>query len=130
MNYFDVRIDGPGVWYLMHTMALHAKTITQKRTFDGLILHLSQHFECNKCRIHLQEFIRMFPVRKYYKNLFQWTWMLHNTVNIRLGKTELGYTDALYRYQNLVCHHCNDDDTPLSTLDDKESRESYIKLIS
>lgn len=116
MNSFDIKIEGRGIWYVIHTLALHANTNPLKESYILTINTLADHFGCETCKPHFKKFIVDNPFKKYwhikYNNedlgFFKWSWELHNFVNKRLNKPILNFEDVLFNYKNMVCHDCHD----------------------
>lgn len=112
MSDFDIRIEGRGYWSMIHMLAYYAITEPLKQSFLLTINQLSEHFGCEKCRMHLVNYMKIVPIKNYWyseRGLFKWTWELHNHVNQRLNKPLITLEDALNRYKNFVCQHCDDD---------------------
>lgn len=109
----DIKL-GPDLWMYIHNKAKLAglsNDCHKIKRFKKLIKHVIKNSPCNECKNHLKEFIKRYPIKKYYyvndkltrKNigLFIWSWMLHNDVNSRLGKPIVPFQDAYsYYYLN------------------------------
>jgi FAD-linked sulfhydryl oxidase len=102
-NYDDPAYYGPGVWYAIHKIA---HTYNDKRAAK-YIRNLIETFPCIKCRNHAIEYLKLNPIEKSIgkmlnKNgkqlplgLFVWTWIFHNSVNLRIGKPQMKLSDAI-----------------------------------
>lgn len=109
---------GPGLWFMLHLNAAHAKTDIQKRAFIEQVRTLGEFFPCENCKKHFAKYISEHPITDaQYLNqedgLFRWTWEFHESVNKRLGKPSVSYTEALSNFTNshAVCtEECGDDD--------------------
>jgi hypothetical protein len=116
----DSKIVGPGVWYLIHSMALKASngTYNDKSEFIKFMHHLSKTFPCPVCKEHINEYLARHSFESYCKDivdkeskikigLFKWSWEFHNAVNIRLQKKTMDFRTALHLYlpddENTVC---------------------------
>lgn len=100
-----VRI-GPGIWFMMHTLAVRAITDELKRSFVIYVNSLCDNFRCKKCQPHFRKFIDTHPFQNYWYTFdqagrdigfFKWTWELHNQVNKFLKKYEPTLQEA-YEY--------------------------------
>ena len=89
--YNDVEI-GQAYWYIIHTFSLRypyrptPKDKHQWKRFFDLLEHL---LPCESCRTYYKMFRETYPLENNMNNtldLFQWTYMLHNFVNDKLGK--------------------------------------------
>ena len=103
---FDIKTEGKGIWYVVHTLALHATTEKTKESFQITIHTLCEHFGCETCKVHFKKFIDDNPLKN--QNYFKWTWELHNSVNRKLNKPILSLEDALAIYKNYVCKDCDE----------------------
>jgi len=106
-----------GIWFTIHIMAKHADTPERKNQFIDYMYLLSAEFPCGKCRNHIQEYLRnnSFDPFMNIKNengedigMFKWSWLFHNTVNIRLHKPYLDWDTAwgMYDSGREVCTNC------------------------
>jgi len=118
---YDIRIEGAGVWYVIHTLALHTNTDLAKDAYIITINTLCDHFGCESCKPHFKQFIIEHPFHKYrhinYKGedygFFKWSWELHNSVNYRLNKPIISFEDALFKYKNNTCTDCDKINNPI-----------------
>src|SRR6516164_8728351 len=101
----DIQKLGPGIWFVIHTLAYHATTDQLKETFNLTINTLCDHFGCDTCKPHFTQFILSHPLIKY-KDYFKWSWELHNEVNKILNKPQMKYETALQQYKNNTCQNC------------------------
>lgn len=102
-------VEGPGTWRVIHTQAIRAKTSEKKKAFNELMNDISHDFGCIKCRSHAQTYISQNPISDYYNvindkgediGMFKWSWVFHNTVNKRLGKSIIDFDTAYSLYTN------------------------------
>jgi hypothetical protein len=115
---FFVKNSGPGIWFVIHTLALYAKNDKAKEAFVVSINLLCDNFGCETCKPHFRKFIDTHDLKKYWHvnfdfeddvGFFKWTWELHNEVNKKLNKPIVAFEDALYDFKNNICKNC---DTP------------------
>lgn len=96
---------GPGVWNVIHTVAIHANTAALQKNAIITITFICDNFPCETCRGHAQEYIKKNPLenslmknQKEELSLFLWTWTFHNAVNYRIGKHIMSKDVALQLY--------------------------------
>jgi hypothetical protein len=118
-NNFFIQNNGSGIWYVIHTLALHAKNDRAKKSYASTINTLAEYFGCEKCKIHFKKFIESHPFKYYwninhgtYENIgfFKWSWEMHNDINKFLGKKQISLDDALLYYVSGICKNCNDNE--------------------
>ena len=77
---------GPSAWHVVHSLAGavdEAGTREAEVAFAELMIGLSLCLPCRYCRTSFQHFLAaMQPARPYTR----WAWVLHNAVNLKLGK--------------------------------------------
>ena len=124
--YHDVSVVGPGIWTIIHMLAANAQTPSDVQMFVEYMNFLAEHFPCDKCRVHIQKFIRTHPFSNYAGEYidgkevgyFRLTWYLHSAVNERLGKPFFPFDTAYSIYfKNDTCMEvCPGliDDTPVT----------------
>lgn len=132
MNEFNIKVEGRGMWFMIHTLALHATTDSQKLSFQVMMEQLSAHLGCNECQTHLKYYMTQFPIRAYWRNnqLFKWSWELHNHVNQKLGKRLFSFDESLNMYKNFVCHNCDQVSPPAILVAVDKSTEDVLNLLS
>lgn len=97
---------GPHLWRAIHYIALgfpeNPEPLIQSQ-YKEFYLNLWKFIPCLKCSLnykrHLQEIA---PIDDYLyspRDLFMWTWMMHNLVNKELGKSEIDFDTAYAMYQ-------------------------------
>lgn len=114
----DPTVIGPGIWFNMHTTAVHATTDQLKEAFIVYINALCDNFRCQTCRVHFRKFIDTRPLKEYWAikdnngndiGFFKWTWELHNQVNKFLKKYQPSLEEAYTYYSDNsvgVCRTC------------------------
>lgn len=126
MNIFnsDIKMDiksiGTGIWYMLHVLAINAVDDKSKEAFIITVNSLCNNFGCDHCQKHFRRFIDEHSFTDYWNiitekkediGFFQWTWELHNNVNIKLNKQVLSLEKALLQYKSSVCKNCNNSTT-------------------
>jgi len=128
---------GPGLWFSIHVLALSATTFDEKTRFVHFINTLLANFPCQACVEHFRTYLTEHPPHHYWQmnqGMFNWSVNFHNSVNQRLGKDVLTYSNALELYQNPEpCSSCirpydNDDDTTSAIIDNSNSMISSSKI--
>ena len=104
------RYVGPGTWDVTHREAFHSKTREQQLRFIDFMKRTCKGFPCKECSINCTKYIENHPMEDFLNRgelgMFIWSWMFHNTVNTRLGKSSMDFDTAYNRYSgvgNVVC---------------------------
>jgi len=97
------NIWGPNLWCTIHTTAAaYIPTADNKRAFKAFINSLTNIMPCGECRQHLSENLQNLPPIERYmgsnRELFLWTYLLHDTVNRQLNKTSPTFASVQERY--------------------------------
>lgn len=98
---------GPLFWHTMHIVALgypQSPTYAQKRAAKEFYESLAFVIPCAVCREHYEKHLQKFPISPHLDrrdDLFRWTVMLHNEVNVMLGKPKVMEHEALYFYRRM-----------------------------
>lgn len=101
MHSHDIKKIGPGGWYMIHLICIHAKSIDSKKGALEMINTIKEHFFCLECRNHFREFTESNPPIRYCNEengLFIWSVNAHNNVNRMNNKPEMSIDDALELY--------------------------------
>jgi hypothetical protein len=119
-----------GVWMLLHRMTINGKGDDYK-TIIPFIEILTRNTGCEECNSHAKKYLESAkpnPAHSYmtegYDGLFKWTVNFHNTVNNRLGKSQITYEDAKQLYLG-NCVDCTVDDKP-DKLDKTDPARDFI----
>lgn len=88
---------GPPLWKVLHglgsTTAIHASLQQDsERESLWLLTHLEYILPCKECTEHLLTFKRKYPVPRAHVALGEWICRLHNSVNEKLSKEIVPYT--------------------------------------
>lgn len=139
MNKFDIKREGRGIWYVIHTLALYATTDYLKENFIVTIQILTDHFSCDTCKVHMVDFLRTNPLKNYWHikspktkediGFFKWSWELHNLINSKLNKPILTLDETLSTFKNYVCKNC-DKIKPNPILIPIEDEEEVFTIVS
>lgn len=101
---------GPGLWFSIHFQAVRAVDPEGKMQFTQFINQLLINFPCTSCVEHFRSFLSANPLINYWhveRGLFKWSVKFHNSVNEKLGKAVMSYSDALNTYHNSEpCNNC------------------------
>ena len=113
---FDPDVDARGIWILIHRMAILSTTDDKKAQFINYMTFLSKEFPCEKCRVHIKQFIIENPFYLYMDvtinggtdiGMFKWSYNFHNAVNSRLRKKLVDFNDAYNLYTGDVINVCS-----------------------
>lgn len=94
---------GPCLWNAIHTLCIGAPDVippviqVQYTTYFNALPYV---LPCSKCTKHLIEIYKKYPIDQYVdgkKNLFKWSVLVHNEVNISTGKEPMD-VDSAYNY--------------------------------
>jgi hypothetical protein len=97
---------GPPLWAFLHTVTLidydndEIEAPFVRRCRSGLFA-LKDAIPCEKCALHYGGWLGRLDEDGDYRGrlgMFRWTVDLHNSVNVRIGKAECTYDEALSRW--------------------------------
>lgn len=95
---------GNKYWFVIHVTALKYPdnpTEEDRSMYKAFYDELWRFLPCRLCSNHYKEHLEVMPIDPALvdKNtLFEWTWKLHNRVNVSLGKNEMPLRDAIEFY--------------------------------
>lgn len=101
---------GPALWRAIHLIALgypSRPTLEQQQSYLQFFTLIGSVIPCSRCRRHYMEHLATEPVSGYLKSqedLFAWTVLIHNLVNVELGKPLVSVPDALQMHLNDQLH--------------------------
>ena len=112
-------VFGPGTWFCIHILARKAYGEKRRDEYQNIVMIILSSLPCNTCRQHALDYIANNPISKapYKANdngedltLFHWTWLFHNAVNRRLGKSQMSWDKAvaLYGEEGVCMSGCGD----------------------
>ena len=102
------EIWGPMFWATLHIISLgypDEPTYSEKRAAKEFFNALGQLLPCPVCRTHFRELLQVMPVETWLdnrKSLVEWVWMIHNKVNLKLGKAEISMSDFYKHYSEMA----------------------------
>jgi len=84
---------GPSFWGALHYACLVPENPDKVKEFIALYPYV---LPCIGCREHFNQVLQEFPIpaEDDSKTLFEWSVMVHNLVNVRLGKPEFTAEEA------------------------------------
>jgi len=100
----DPSIWGPHLWTGLHYVALGypgGASATDRAHYKAFYEGLSNVLPCGKCVQHYIQLLKESPIDAYLDTadtLFEWTVIIHNAVNKRLGKKEVSLEQAKTLY--------------------------------
>jgi hypothetical protein len=89
---------GPPLWTVLHEIGPLSGRIPSlckdsERECIWLLNHLEYVIPCKECIDHLIQFRRKNPIPKSYTTIGEWVCRLHNSVNEKLGKEIVEYSE-------------------------------------
>lgn len=128
------------LWSIIHKQALRATTKRKKLSYEDFIENLSNDFPCKECKPHFIQLCKNNPLNKLntvkYKGndvtFFNWSFNIHNMVNLRLGKKLILFEEAYNIHTNDECDECyvkpTDIDEVIQFIDHKTKSHTYSQL--
>lgn len=104
---FPPQVWGPFFWHTIHIVALgypKEPSYADKRAGKEFFESLQFLIPCGICREHYREHLTQNPVSTFLdskQDIFKWTVMIHNKVNIMLGKPEWTEYEIIEYYKRL-----------------------------
>lgn len=95
---------GPPFWFVMHTVSLNyplKPTYAQRRTHYDFFYNIRNILPCEMCRQHYRTLLKRFPIEPFLDNrdaLVSWVILIHNQVNVRLGKPTMSKDAVMQKY--------------------------------
>jgi hypothetical protein len=104
------QVWGPSMWRMIHSFAATYKA-ENAQAFKQFIYSLPGLIPCNNCKNRMLNVLQQLPLRESHlennKNLFLWTYQLHDIINRQLGKVSPDYESVRRFYFNdKVCKDC------------------------
>lgn len=107
---------GRPMWFVLHTFSLYSEPLTPylQKVWKAFVSSLQYVLPCPICREHVRQNMIALDIGQFLsspKKLFEWTWRLHNTVNlskdyktraISLQEAEEIYTNMDEQQLNLI----------------------------
>jgi len=101
------QVWGPFFWHTIHIAALAYPTkpnYAEKKAAKEFFESLQFLLPCPICKEHLKVHLRKYPITPHLdrrEDLFKWTVILHNEVNISLNKDTMTEIEVLYYLKRL-----------------------------
>ena len=96
-----------GIWFCIHIVAKRCKTPEDAEDFIKFMNIIADTLPCVECRSECKEYMEAHRL-EYFKDvtdkygnftgIFKWSWMFHNSVNLRLGKPIMDIDTAYDMY--------------------------------
>lgn len=104
----DIKYLGPGMWYEYHSAAAKCNSAHKISEFVTYLQERAQNFPCAVCRPHFVKYLEEHPIRgTSAQEVLYETFVLHNLVNERLGKSKAKWQDVREFYMSpKVCTDC------------------------
>lgn len=103
------NIWGPAMWRMIHSVAA-TYSPENEQAFKQFIYSLPGLIPCENCKNRMLNVLKMLPLKESHlesnRNLFLWTYQLHDVVNKQLGKVSPGYEKVRSFYFNERCSNC------------------------
>ena len=109
----DKNSWGEYMWHTIHFVSLgypNNPSDIDKTNYKNFYENLQNVLPCDECAKHLEQNLKKLPVTNYLSSrekLFEWTVLIHNKVNKKLGRREWNvkeahkyYTDPLFNLKN------------------------------
>ena len=110
-NILYSEIWGPRYWYVLHTIASTYPVFPDKpskRKYYDFFMNLPLFIPDINSAENFKDILDTYPVSSYLdsrKDLQSWLHFIHNQINRRLGKPELGFHEAMDKLNNLTFYH-------------------------
>lgn len=94
-------IWGPPLWDVLHTIGYMTKRCKSSLQTDSqreaiwILRHIEYIIPCKECVQHLIQFRNEYPVPNSYTMIGEWICKLHNSVNVKLGKETVEYSEDI-----------------------------------
>lgn len=101
------EVWGPIFWATFHITSMaysDTPTYSEKRAAKEFFNSMAHLLPCPVCREHFTEILQGLPVETWLdnrKSLTEWVWMVHNRVNVKLGKPEITMAAFHERYREM-----------------------------
>lgn len=95
---------GPPFWFVMHTVSINyplRPTYAQRRTHYDFFYNIRNILPCEMCRQHYRVLLKQYPIEPFLDSrdsLISWVILIHNQVNVRLGKSTMSMDAVMQKY--------------------------------
>lgn len=100
----DPKIWGPHYWFFLHTLAMcyphYPNDVTKKKYYDFL-QNLPMFIPTENIASYFSKLLDEYPVQPYLDNresFIRWIWFIHNKINQKLEKPQLGLNEFYIKY--------------------------------
>lgn len=101
---------GPHVWRVIHTSTINYNGTAQNfNAYKTMIKALTHILPCTVCSEHLKSNLRDINMDNFKKDnhqLFTWSYILHDYVNVQLKKKRPGFQSVYKFYFDNACEGC------------------------
>lgn len=100
----DPEIWGNNFWFTLHSVSFfypEYPTSTDMHKYKTFFETISYVLPCPSCKEHYRKILNDYPIDPYLESrdsLIRWVILVHNKVNLRIGKKEISYQDAINEY--------------------------------
>lgn len=108
----DYNVWGPIAWYKFHEKAIKYPNNPCECDANKILCFYHKKFlqfiGCKTCENDYEKIIQIYPV-KYGSRIevFNWTVDVHNIINQKLGKTQIGYAEAYILWNGVIPFACD-----------------------
>lgn len=102
--YLEPKIWGPHYWFFLHTLAMcyphYPNDVTKKKYYD-FVQNLPMFIPTENIASYFSKLLDEYPVQPYLDNresFIRWIWFIHNKINQKLEKPQLGLNDFYVKY--------------------------------
>ena len=131
---------GPPFWFVMHTVSLNypvQPTYAQRRTHYDFFYNIRNILPCEMCRQHYRTLLKQFPIEPFLDNrdaLISWVILIHNQVNVRLGKPTMSKEAVMQKYNKAYTNQsfCQlaDNSNESADVDGVSSRNHLLRQVT
>ena len=101
------EVWGPHYWFFLHTIAFQypetPNAVTKRKYYD-LIINFPLFIPDEKIGDYFAILLDKYPVTPYLdkrESFMRWVWFIHNKVNKKLDKPEMGLYESIDKYMDL-----------------------------
>lgn len=106
-----IKEFGRSHWETLHTIAVNCKTNKDAEIFKLFLFSHSYLFPGEKCKPYYKRALKSVNIDNFNcengnigEALFYYTYLLHDSVNKRLGKKSISFDEGLRKYTFKSCH--------------------------
>ena len=107
MTVLSKQAFGPGVWHSIHVTGAWADNVEKFNFFCRWVRNQIENLPCqDPCAKDARIYFLSDPPEKA-EDAFVWSWRFHNSVNRKLGKPEMDYSNARQLYLDGGIKNCH-----------------------